>query len=112
MSGVWAARERNTRWDPVIRAAQVYPYKTTHVAGIVDDEATAWEAARGIYSARRHFGVGAKTWVEQTDDGRHRVMLILFDLEEARRHIAEKVARGEKLSYNVLRNYKPKKKRS
>ena len=108
--GVWASRERNTRWDPVIQAAMQYPYKTAHRAGTVADEDTAWQAARGIYTARRHFGVGAKTWVEHDEDGWH-VMLMLFDLEEARRHIAEKVARGEKLSYNVLRNYKPRRKR-
>lgn len=104
MPNIFKARERDTRWDPVIEAALGYPYKTRHVAGVVDDEPTAKEAAAGIYRARRHFRVAAKSGYEPNGDGKFTVWFMLFDPEDAKRYIAAKVARGEPLAYNVLRS--------
>ena len=107
MSNIHKARQRNTRWDGVIRACLARPYETPHRLGPVDDEATAWEAASGIYAARRHFNVAAKTWAEPDDQGQWWVNVILYDPAKAKRYIAAKVQRGEPLLYNVLRP-KPK----
>lgn len=104
MSSIWKSGERNTRWDPVIEAALRHPFKTRHIAGILDDEHEAREAAAGIYAARRHFGVSVKSSAEQGPDGKWTVWFILFDRADAKRYIAAKVAAGEPLAYNVLRS--------
>lgn len=103
MPNIFAARERDTRWDPVIEAGLKYPYRTYHVAGAADTEDEAREAAAGIYRARRHFKVGCKSGYEADGRGRFTVWFVLFDLNEAKRYIAAKAARGEQLAYNVLR---------
>lgn len=105
MSNVWKSRERETRWDPVITAALEHPYRTRHVAGVLDDEREARDAAAGIYAARRHFKVSVKSGVEPSPDGKKfTVWFILFDPADAKKYIAAKVAAGEPLAYNVLRS--------
>jgi hypothetical protein len=109
VGNVFRARDRDTRWDGVIRAAMAYPYKIRHVAGVVEDEQTAREAAAGIYRARRHFGISCKSGAEEGEDGRWTVWFVLFDPKDAKAYIAAKVKRGEPLPYNVL---KPKVRKS
>lgn len=91
-------------------AAGKEPWGTLHVIGRPLSEAGALDAQRGLYRARNHSGrtcgadpLSVKVTRTAGSNGTWTISFQVWSRRAAKKHIVERVRRGETLPYNVLR---------
>ncbi len=101
-SGVpWKRRPRDERYAGVIAQALTHPLGTRIDLPPLDTEDEALDVRRGIFRSSGHAGysVNCPIWTVG-EDGTYRLWFQLLTKNAARKHVYDRIQRGEPLPYN------------
>jgi hypothetical protein len=96
-------RERDRRYEEVIRRAAEKPWGTMHVLPFPFSETNVKTHENLLWAEARYQGYGRKVHRTRLDDGNYQLAFQLWDLATSRQFVADRARQTGELHYNARR---------